>query len=67
MKTLTKEKIKEAIENYCEGIEWLEFSKNNLQFMIDDIERIVEAEKRSDAVWEAEFRGERNSFRGDME
>jgi predicted DNA-binding protein len=56
MKTSVKEKIKEAIENYCEGIEWLEFSKNDLDSMVDDIEKIVEAEKRSNDSWEAEFR-----------
>jgi hypothetical protein len=67
MKTLTKEKIKEAIENYCEGIEWLEFSRSDFDKMIGDIETIVESEKRSDAAWEAEFKGHKNSLRGDME
>ena len=67
MNSSTKEKIKEAIEDYCEGIEFLEFSRANFDTMINDIERIVEAERRSDAGWEAEFRGERNFFKGDME
>jgi hypothetical protein len=67
MKTLTKEKIKEAIENYCEGIEWLEFSRSDFDAMINDIEKIVESERKSNAAYQAEFRGETNSFKGDME
>lgn len=67
MKTEIKEKIKAAIEDYCEGIEFLEFSRSNFDAMISDIERIVEAEQNSMKSWEDEFRGERNSLKGDME
>jgi hypothetical protein len=67
MKTSTKEKIKEAIENYCEGISYLEFSRDNFDAMIEDIAKIVESEERSNRSWEEEFTNSRNSLRGDME
>lgn len=66
MKSSTKEKIKEAIENYCEGISYLEFSRDNFDAMVDDIARIVESEQNSMKAWEAEYRGERDTFIGDM-
>lgn len=66
MKFSTKEKIKEAIENYCEGISYLEFSRDNFDAMVDDIARIVESEQNSMKAWEAEYRGERDTFIGDM-
>jgi len=60
----TKEKIKNAILDYCEGIEWREFNINELDNMVSDIERIVETERS----WVSDFKGgERNSLRGDME
>jgi hypothetical protein len=37
----TRKKIKEAILNYCEGIEYQEFSIGNLDLMVDDIEKAV--------------------------
>lgn len=67
MKSSTKEKIKEAIENYCEGISYLEFSRDNFDAMVDDIARIVESEQNSMKVWEEEFTNSKNSLRGDME
>lgn len=38
----TKLKIKDAILNYCEGVEWLEFNVNDLDNMVSDIENIVD-------------------------
>jgi hypothetical protein len=69
------EKIKEAILNYCEGIYFgddvkynmVKFSMDNLDSMVNDITNIFESDKRSKEAWEMEFRGIRNSIRGDME
>ena len=67
MSTIDKERIKNIIESYCEGITYLEFSADKLDEMVDEIVKGVESNVRSNAAWEAEFRGETNSFRGDME
>jgi hypothetical protein len=64
MTNTTKEKIREAIENYCEGITYLEFSIDNFDSMLNDIERIVDSE----IAMRDEYRNyERNDLRGDME
>lgn len=34
--------IKEAILNYCEGITHVEFNVNDLDNMVDDIEKVIE-------------------------
>jgi hypothetical protein len=70
-----EEKIKEAILNYCEGIYFgddakrnmVKFSVDNLDSMVGDITSIVDEDSRSKKDWEMDARGERNSFRGDME
>jgi uncharacterized protein YqhQ len=66
MSTIDKERIKNIIESYCEGINHLEFSADKLDMMVDEIVKDVESNVRSNAAWEADFRGDRNSFRGDM-
>ena len=66
MSTIDKERIKNIIESYCEGISYLEFSADKLDMMVDEIVKDVESNVRSNAAWEADFRGDRNSFRGDM-
>lgn len=64
MTNTTKEKIREAIENYCEGITHLEFSIDNFDSMLNDIGRIVDSE----IALRDEYRNyERNDLRGDME
>ena len=42
-----REKIKDAILNYCEGITWQEFDINNLDSMVNDIEKVIEGEKET--------------------
>jgi len=66
MGAIDKERIKQIIESYCEGITYLEFSADKLDEMVDKIVKDVESTVRSNAAWEAEFRGETNSFRGDI-
>ena len=41
-----KNKIKNIILDYCEGIEHLEFSKSDLPEMVDDIKKLLIKEIR---------------------
>ena len=41
-----KEDIKEIIENYCQGITWLEFNICQLDSMVDEILKRVNMEDK---------------------
>jgi len=65
-----KNKIRDNILDYCNRTQF----GRSFEFLVEDLDKIVDAifetvknQNRSDTGWEKDFRGERNSIKGDME